>query len=204
MEAEGVYSADYDMKKIRAKEAEEEKKKNDVNLIVFDDDYMLDSDTSDIEGEEEEIKKAAKLYLDQGAQDNIDIAIQEAKNAEIVESTDCWNQEFFRAGSKSIRQPNLISLQMDKMNSEKEITISELSASKSLVVNAFKLITNLVYIDIASKGRNFLFNLGCMKDWHRGGWICPNYIYQWVFEVGKLSFQECFILLYALLTLYNK
>jgi hypothetical protein len=25
-----------------------------------------------------------------------------------------------------------------------------------------------------------------MKDWHRSGWICPNYIYQWLFEVGNV------------------
>jgi hypothetical protein len=54
------------------------------------------------------------------------------------------------------------------------------------------MISNIIRI-IASKGRNFLFSSGCMKDWHRGGWICPNYIYQWLFEVGKLLISAPFI-----------
>lgn len=29
-----------------------------------------------------------------------------------------------------------------------------------------------------------------MKDWHRSGWVCPNYIYQWLFEVVALEINK--------------
>ncbi|KAG2237114.1 hypothetical protein INT48_004616 [Thamnidium elegans] len=50
---------------------------------------------------------------------------------------------------------------------QKEIHMSELSAT--------------------SNGRSFLLSTGCIKDWHRSGWVCPNYIYQWLFEVVALE-----------------
>lgn len=90
LEQEGHYGA--------AKKDETEKIAT-IETLVFDDDYLLNSDHSSDE-EEETMIHAAKLYLDKDAQDNIHTAIKEAKNVEIVESTDCWNQEFFRPGSK--------------------------------------------------------------------------------------------------------
>lgn len=70
-----------------------------IEKIRFDDEYMLNSDHSSDE-EEATMLHAAKLYLDEDAQENIQTAIEESKNVEVVESYDCWNQNFFKSGTK--------------------------------------------------------------------------------------------------------
>lgn len=76
---------------------------------------------------------------------------------------------------------------------QKEIHISELSASNihATTENVKKIPTHFFYY-LASKGRAFLLETGCMKDWHNSGWKCPNYIYQWLFEVGKVCLTHLF------------
>lgn len=148
----------------KEKKIEEENKH--VDKIIFDDDYILESDLSS--DDEEEIKQASRMFLPEEDQEKIVETIEQDKNREIVESTERWNQEFFRSGSKSIRQPGLVSRELGF--GQKEIHIAELSAT--------------------SKGRSFLLSSGCMKDWHRSGWVCPNYIYQWLFEVVALEINK--------------
>lgn len=91
LEKEGHYGT--------SKKTKEERVAPTVEKIKFDDDYMLDSDHSSDE-EESTMLNAAKLYLDEEAQENIQTAIDESKNVEVVESQDCWNQEFFKLGTK--------------------------------------------------------------------------------------------------------
>lgn len=92
LEQEGYYG-------VPKKEKESEDEAPTIDSIRFDDDYMLNSDQSSDE-EESAMLHAAKLYLDEDAQENIQTAIDEAKNSEVVESKDCWNQKFFTSGTK--------------------------------------------------------------------------------------------------------
>lgn len=74
---------------------------NDVYKSNFNDDFMLDkSNESDDETGEDFLREAAKICLNEEAQENIDLAINEANNIEIVEATELWHQSFFRPGSK--------------------------------------------------------------------------------------------------------
>lgn len=74
---------------------------NDVYKSNFNDDFMLDkSNESDNETGEDFLREAAKICLNEEAQENIDLAINEANNIEIVEATELWHQSFFRPGSK--------------------------------------------------------------------------------------------------------
>lgn len=82
-------------------ESEDEFEVNETYKSVFNDDFMLDSaEMSDGETEGELLRDAARIYLNHDAQNNIDQAINESKNAKVVESTENWHQSFFRAGSK--------------------------------------------------------------------------------------------------------
>ncbi|CEP08227.1 hypothetical protein [Parasitella parasitica] len=141
---------------------------NDTYKSTFDDDFMLDSALpSDDETEEDFLKEAAKVYLEEDEEMKASIiqAITTSNSKEVVESTENWHQAFFRPGSKNIRQPRLIS--QEEGIGEKEIYLSELSATAS--------------------ARAYLLQLGSMKDWHNSGWKCPSYIYQWLFEVVALE-----------------
>lgn len=80
----------------KEKKIEEENKH--VDKIIFDDDYILESDLSS--DDEEEIKQASRMFLPEEDQEKIVETIEQDKNREIVESTERWNQEFFRSGSK--------------------------------------------------------------------------------------------------------
>lgn len=81
--------------------AEDEFEINETYKSVFNDNFMLDSaEISDEETEGELLREAARIYLNQEAQNNIDQAIDESKNTEVVESTENWHQSFFRVGSK--------------------------------------------------------------------------------------------------------
>lgn len=74
---------------------------NDVYKSNFNDDFMLDkSNESDDETGEDFLREAAKICLNEEAQENIDLAINEANNVEVVEATELWHQSFFRPGSK--------------------------------------------------------------------------------------------------------
>ena len=96
-----------------------------VDKVTFDDNYLLDTDESS--ADEDELREFSKMYMPEEEQGKIEESIIQVKTAEVVESTDCWNQDFFRRGTKSIRQPGLISREVGIGN--KEIHISELSAS---------------------------------------------------------------------------
>jgi len=77
---------------------------NDVYKSNFNDDFMLDkSNESDDETGEDFLREAAKICLNEEAQENIDLAINEANNVEVVEATELWHQSFFRPGSKVFR-----------------------------------------------------------------------------------------------------
>ncbi|KAL7320404.1 hypothetical protein PS15m_000296 [Mucor circinelloides] len=142
---------------------------NDVYKSNFNDDFMLDkSNESDNETGEDFLREAAKICLNEEAQENIDLAINEANNIEIVEATELWHQSFFRPGSKNIRQPRLIS--REEGIGEKEMLLSEMSATAS--------------------GRAYLLQSGSMKDWHHSGWKCPSYVYQWLYEVVALELDK--------------
>jgi predicted 3-demethylubiquinone-9 3-methyltransferase (glyoxalase superfamily) len=81
-----------------------DQEQNTLHLDVFDDDFILDSvhcSNEDEEMEEEaKMKEAARMYLDEEAQENLELAIEETKQVEVVESKDCWNQDFFKPGNK--------------------------------------------------------------------------------------------------------
>ncbi|GAA5804569.1 hypothetical protein HPULCUR_010070 [Helicostylum pulchrum] len=136
----------------------------DLQTMTFDDNFMLDTDQSS-DDEDLDLVNVAKNHFDQEAQEKIEDALVETLHVEVVESRDCWNQAFFKHGNKSIREPSFVSKQEGR--EQKEIHMSELSAT--------------------SNGRSFLLSTGCIKDWHRSGWVCPNYIYQWLFEVVALE-----------------
>ncbi|KAK4517700.1 uncharacterized protein ATC70_001041 [Mucor velutinosus] len=142
---------------------------NEVHKSNFDDGFMLDkSNDSDDENGAEALREAAKIFLGEEAQENINLAINEANNTEVVEATELWHQSFFKPGSKNIRQPRLIS--REEGIGEKEMLLSEMSATAS--------------------GRAFLLQWGSMKDWHSSGWKCPSYVYQWLFEVVALELDK--------------
>lgn len=69
-----------------------------VHKVIFDDNYILESDDSS--DDEEQIKLDSKLYMPEEAQEKIEETIEQDKTAEVVKLTDCWNQEFFRSGPK--------------------------------------------------------------------------------------------------------
>lgn len=72
-----------------------------VHKSTFNDDFMLDtSNESDDENGAEALREAARIFLGEDAQENIDMAISEANNTEVVETTEQWHQSFFRPGSK--------------------------------------------------------------------------------------------------------
>ncbi|RCH88252.1 hypothetical protein CU098_001012, partial [Rhizopus stolonifer] len=147
----------------------EDKKIQDQELVLetktpFDDEYMLESDTEDIDGEK--LKETVKNYLQPEEQENLEQAFVGTKKVEEIHKLETgWRRTFFKPGIKCIRQPCLISEEL--MHGEKEIHLSELSAT--------------------SEGRAFLLASGCMKDWHNSAWKCPSYIYQWLFEVVALE-----------------
>ncbi|KAI9255463.1 hypothetical protein BY458DRAFT_316530 [Sporodiniella umbellata] len=133
--------------------------------ILFDDEFLLESDEEDVL-EEVKLKETAKHYLEPEAQHSLEQAFQETKQEkEVHRSETGWKRPFFKSGTKHIRQPCLIS--KESTPGEKEIHLSELSAT--------------------SEGRAFLLASGCMKDWHNSAWKCPHYIYQWLFEVVALE-----------------
>lgn len=77
---------------------------NDLYKSDFNDDFMLDKlNESDDENGEEALREAAKVFLGEEAQENIDMAINEANNTEVLEATELWHQFFFRPGSKVFR-----------------------------------------------------------------------------------------------------
>lgn len=47
--------------------------------------------------------------------------------------------------------------------------------------------SSILTCPLASRGRAYLLQTGCIKDWFHSGWKCPNYIYQWLFEVVGLE-----------------
>ena len=74
---------------------------NDLHKLDFNDDFMLDkSNESDDENGAEALREAARVFLGEEAQENIDLAINEANNTEVLEATELWHQPFFRPGSK--------------------------------------------------------------------------------------------------------
>ncbi|KAI9483245.1 MAG: hypothetical protein EXX96DRAFT_135021 [Benjaminiella poitrasii] len=166
---------------------DEHDKKKDIHLVQFDDEFLLqDKDPDEDEEEvEKKLKEAIQLYFDENAQENIDQAIKVTKHDEFVQDRrNTWYQDFFSAGSKKIREPCLVSRELGR--GQKEAHLSELSST--------------------SKGRAFLMQSGCMKDWHRSGWKCPNYIYQWIFEVvglesNKIAAKNALSTLFALWSL---
>ncbi|KAI8970407.1 hypothetical protein BDF20DRAFT_123656 [Mycotypha africana] len=150
------------------KNAEEELKEHrKAHLVDFDDNFLMnEDDEKEAAMIEKDLREAARLYLEEETQENIDKVLKaNKKQTEVVDALDRWHQSFFRSGVKHIRQPTLISKEVGI--GQKEIHISELSAT--------------------SRGRTFLLESGCMKDWYHSGWKCPNYIYQWLFEVVGLE-----------------
>ncbi|KAG0779226.1 hypothetical protein G6F16_010955 [Rhizopus arrhizus] len=161
LEQERINQEEYDMYGYKEQQPVELKPIED---IVFDDDYLLESDAEDVE--ENEIKEAAKGYLQPEEQENLEHVFQRTKEADEIHKMETdWKRPFFRSGVKYIRQPCLIS--RESTCGQKEIHLSELSST--------------------SEGRSFLFASGCMKDWYNSAWKCSHYIYQWLFEVVALE-----------------
>lgn len=94
----GEFGVNVDVKEASQSDQEQ----NPIHTTHFDDDFILDSVycADDDELEREKMKEVARLYMDKEAQENIEQAIEETKQIEVVESKDCWNQDFFRPGSK--------------------------------------------------------------------------------------------------------
>ncbi|CAO3698153.1 unnamed protein product [Rhizopus microsporus] len=134
--------------------------------VQFDDNYIMESYTEEMEQEGLEIKDQVKDYLAPEEQEHLDNVFQAIKETEEIHRLEKdWNRPFFKDGIKCIREPCLIS--RDLFCGQKEIHLSELSAT--------------------TEGRSFLLASGCMKDWHNSGWKCPHYVYQWLFEVVALD-----------------
>lgn len=94
----GEFGVEFDLKQDSLSDQEQ----NTIHLSVFHDDFILDSAhcSDNEELEETKMKEAARMYLDEEAQENIEQAIEETKQVEVVESKDCWNQDFFKPGNK--------------------------------------------------------------------------------------------------------
>jgi hypothetical protein len=125
LEQERINQEEYDMYGYKEQQPVELKPIED---IVFDDDYLLESDAEDVE--ENEIKEAAKGYLQLEEQENLEHVFQRTKEADEIHKMETdWKRPFFRSGMKYIRQPCLIS--RESTCGQKEIHLSELSSSKS-------------------------------------------------------------------------
>lgn len=184
-ESNGEYLASF------VEKGQDEAEQSKVYLMDFDDDFLLncerDSDNEEME-EENQIKLTAKLYLEQDDRENLDRALEDSKKIDSLDSAETWHHAFFNFGIKDIRQPSLIS--RDLSVSQKESHISELSASICCLFNKIRYI--YLHLFIASRGRAYLLQTGCIKDWFHSGWKCPNYIYQWLFEVGRKEIVLCY------------
>ncbi|KAI8067656.1 uncharacterized protein B0P05DRAFT_552445 [Gilbertella persicaria] len=139
-----------------------------IHTMEFNDELIMNIHTEQQKAEDKdqisETVEAARAYLDQDQQENIEMVIQP-----------------FFTHSAQMPEPILISKELG--HGQKEIHISELSAT--------------------SKGRAFLLQSACMKEWYDAGWKCPNYVYQWLFRVigleqnkkaAKNAFETLFVL----------
>ncbi|CAO3702733.1 unnamed protein product [Rhizopus stolonifer] len=121
-EKSDIYS--YAQKKQPAKSLPETK-------IPFDDSYLLESDTEDIE--ESELKETAKNCLQPEEQETLDHIFQGTKEVKEVHRLETgWRRTFFKPGIKCIREPCLMTI--ESTQNKKEMCLSKISESNNKIV----------------------------------------------------------------------